>query len=165
MNDTVLKALNDQIHMELESAYIYLAMAAHFEAEAFPGFAAWMRKQREEEITHAMRLFDHVVDRGGRVELQSLSKPQGEFGSPLEVFEAALAHEQKVTRSIHELYALAVKENDAPAQVEMHWFITEQVEEEKTAGDIVDKLRRAGDSDAALLLIDERLGARGAAEG
>ncbi len=162
MNESISKGLNEQIHMELDSAYVYLAMAAHFEASALPGFGSWMRKQSQEEMSHAMRLFDHVLDRGGRIHLEALSQPQSDFGSPLEVFQAALEHEQQVTASIHELYRLAVDESDFPAQVELHWFINEQVEEEKTAGDIVEKLRRAGSSDAALLFLDQQMGARGA---
>lgn len=161
MNDSMLKGLNEQIHRELESAYVYLAMAAHFEAAALPGFGSWMRKQSQEEMGHAMRLFNHILDRGGRVHLEGISGPGSDFGSPLEVFQTALKHEEEVTASIHELYKAAVEEGDFPAQVELHWFITEQVEEEKTAGDIVEKLRRAGDSDAALLFLDQQMGSRG----
>ncbi len=163
MTDRMLGALNDQIHMEFESAYIYLAMAAHFEAEALPGFAAWMRAQSREEEGHATRLFEHVLDRGGRVRLQALAQPQDDFGTPLQVFQTALQHEREVTRAIHELYRLAVEEGDFPAQVVLHWFITEQVEEEKTASDIVDRLERVGDNDAALIFMDRELGQRGAA--
>lgn len=162
IKDAVLKALNDQIHMELESAYIYLAMAAHFEAESFPGMASWMKAQSAEERGHAMRLFEHVVDRGGRVMLKGISQPPTDFGSALDVFRKALEHEQEVTQSIGKLYELAVKEGDLPGQVELQWFINEQVEEEKTAGDIVERLRRAGDNDAALMLMDRELGSRGA---
>ncbi len=160
MKDVVLKALNEQIHMELESAYTYLAMAAHFEDRSLPGFAGWMRQQAREEVAHAMRLFEHVVDRSGRVVLKAVAQPPQDFGGPLEAFTSALEHEQKVTASIHELYELTTRERDFAAQVELQWFVNEQVEEEKTATDIVDRLRLAGDNDAALLLLDQQLGAR-----
>jgi len=157
---TIEAALNDQIQTELHSAYIYLAMSAHFESSALPGCAHWMRQQAREEVGHAMRLFNYVNDRGGRVVLKAIDQPQKDFGAPKEVFEGALKHEQHVTGTIHRLYELAVKENDFATQSHLHWFIDEQVEEEKTAGDIVDLFDRAGDHEAAILIIDQNLGAR-----
>jgi ferritin len=165
LSNVLQDALNDQIQVELHSAYIYLAMSAHFEAAALPGCAGWMKHQAQEEVGHAMRLFDFVNDRGGRVVLKAIDKPEKEFGSPRQVFEAALKHEQHVTGTIHKLYALAVKENDYPTQSHLQWFIDEQVEEEKTAGDIVELFKRAGDHEAALLMIDHQLGQRGASGG
>jgi ferritin len=161
MSEKLLDALNDQIQAELHSAYIYLAMSAHFEAEALPGCASWMRHQAREEVAHAMRLFEFVNDRGGRVVLRTIDQPEKDFGPPLTVFEAALEHEKHISGRIHDLYALAVEEKDYPAQTHLHWFIDEQVEEEKTAGDIVDLFRRAGDHEAAILMIDRQLGVRG----
>jgi ferritin len=160
LNKTIEAALNDQIQVELHSAYIYLAMSAHFETQAMPGCAAWMRFQAQEEVGHAMRLFSFVNDRGGRVILKAIDQPEAEYGSPKAVFEAALKHEQYVTGTIHNLYALAVKENDFAAQSHLQWFIDEQVEEEKTAGDIVDLFAKAGDHEAAILMIDQQLGQR-----
>ncbi len=153
-------AINDQIKHELYAAYLYLSMSAHFEAVNQPGFARWMRLQSQEEASHAMKLFDFIHDRGGRVVLQAIAQPPGEFKSPLEVFQQALEHEQKVTGMIHRLYELAGKENDYATQVMLQWFITEQVEEEKTAGDVVEQLRSIGEQPAALFMLDRQLGAR-----
>ena len=157
------KALNDQIQTELYSSYIYLSMAAHFEAQALSGCASWMRQQAQEEVEHAMRLFDYICDRGGRVTLLAIDQPKADFGTPKETFEAALAHEQHVSKTIHDLYALAVKENDLPTQRHLHWFIDEQVEEEKTAGDNVDMFTRAGEHQPALMMLDQQLGQRSTA--
>jgi ferritin len=161
MSQKLLDALNDQIQAELHSAYIYLAMSAHFEAEALPGCAGWMRQQAREEVAHAMRLFGFINDRRGRVVLKAIDKPEKDYGRPLEVFKAALEHEKHISGRISDLYALAVQEKDYPAQTHLQWFIDEQVEEEKTAGDIVDLFKRAGDDEAAILMIDRQLGARG----
>lgn len=157
-------ALNDQIKHELASAYVYLSMAAYFEAENYPGFAHWMKRQREEELGHAMRLFDHVHERGGRVTLQALEAPPATYASPLDAFEKALNHERKITGLIHQLYELALAEKDYPAQVMLQWFIEEQVEEEDSASRIVETLKRIGDNPAALLVLDRELGQRGPEE-
>lgn len=154
------KAINDQIQKELYSAYVYLSMAAYFEANNLTGAASWMHLQHQEEQVHAMKFFDFINDRGGRVVLQAIQQPPTDFASPLAVFEGALAHEQMVSKSIHDLYALAVKENDYPTQAMLQWFINEQVEEEKNASAIVAQLRMIGDSPAALFMIDQQLGAR-----
>ncbi len=153
-------ALNDQIQRELESAYIYLSMAAYFDSSNFPGFAHWMKMQFQEEQFHAIKFYDFVNDRGGRVLLQAISQPPAGFQSPLEAFEAALAHEQKITGHINDLYALAVAEKDYASQIFLQWFVEEQVEEERNAGDIVDLLKRIGDNDHALIMLDRELGQR-----
>jgi ferritin len=153
-------AINDQIRDELYSAYLYLSMSAYFEANNRPGSARWMRLQSEEEVSHAMKLFDYMNDRGSRVVLQGIEQPPAEFASTLDIFEKALAHEQKVTGLINSIYELAVKENDYPTQIELQWFITEQVEEEKSAGDIVDQLKMVGDHGPSLIMLDRDLGAR-----
>jgi ferritin len=153
-------AINDQIRDELYSAYLYLSMSAYFEANNLPGSARWMRLQSEEEVSHAMKLFDYIHDRGSQVTLQGIEQPPSEFASTLDIFEKALAHEQKVTGLINDIYALAVKENDYPTQIELQWFITEQVEEEKSAGEIVDQLKMVGDHGPSLLMLDRALGAR-----
>lgn len=156
----VHEALNEQMRNEFYAAYLYLGMVAYFDERHLDGFASWMRLQNAEEIAHAMKLFDHLTDIGGKVVLQAIDQPPSEFASPLAVMEAALEHEQHVTRKIHKLYALAVAENDYATQVLLQWFVTEQVEEEKTVGDIVGRLRLAGDSPEALLLIDRELASR-----
>jgi ferritin len=153
--------INDQIAAEFYSAYLYLSMAAFFAAKNLPGFAHWMRVQYREEISHAERLFDFLVGKGGRVVLRTIEEPPKDFKGPLAGMEQALAHEQSVTGAIHQLYELAVKEKDYPTQLELQWFITEQVEEERTVSDIIAQLRLAGDSAPGLLMIDRQLAARG----
>jgi ferritin len=160
LKPAIEQALNDQIQKEFHSAYIYLSMSAYFEAENLPGAASWMRKQAGEEQEHALKIFDFVIDRGGRITLQAIGQPPADFASPLAIFEAAYAHEQKVTQSIHDLYALALRENDYPTQVMLQWFIDEQVEEEKNSSAIMAQLKMVGDSPAALLMIDRQLAAR-----
>ena len=160
MLDPVLEgSLNDQLNREQYSSYLYLAISAHLEAVGFPGFASWMRVQADEEQMHAMKFFDYVTDRGGRVRLGAIAEPPVEFGSPLEAFEASLAHERFITQSIEGLYESA----DRSTQAFLDWFLTEQVEEEKTVQEIVDSLLLAADSGPALLLLDRELGARQAA--
>lgn len=160
MDQEMQDALNRQINKELFAGYLYLAMCAHFEARSLNGFAQWMRAQAQEELDHAMRIFDHMSDRGAKVELAALDRPSGEFGSPLEAFEEALEHEKAVTVMIHELYDMAVEKHDHASQILLEWFINEQVEEEDTVGTIVDQIRMAGDNQAAILMLDRELGAR-----
>jgi len=154
------QAINQQINAELYSEYLYLAMSAYCESIDLPGFANWMLQQSIEERTHAMRLYNFVFDRDGRVLLDKIDKPQAEYKSILDMFEQTLKHEQYVTKLIHELYELAVKENDYAAQVELQWFISEQVEEEKTAKDIIQQLKRIGSDSTALYIFDQKMGER-----
>ncbi|MFQ5857735.1 MAG: ferritin [Anaerolineae bacterium] len=160
MNKASQNAMNDQIRHELESAYVYLSMAAYCESVNMTGAAHWMRLQAQEELDHAMRFFDHIIDRGGRVILQAIEQPPGEFESLLDVFQGALAHEQKVTGLINQIYDLAVQEKDYPAQALLQWFVVEQVEEEKSAGEVVATLEMIGDDPAALYALDRELGTR-----
>ena len=160
IGDGIQAALNEQITHEFYASHYYLSMSAYFERTGYPGFAHWMRMQADEEREHALRIFDFVNDRAGRVGLGLIDAPPSEFGSPLEVFQAALAHERKVTALIGELYRVAVEEADYPTQVMLQWFVNEQVQEEKVASDIVDRLRLAGDDKSALLLLETELGQR-----
>src|SRR5512140_1645616 len=130
-------AVNEQIKNEISSPYLYLSMSAYCQTLSLTGFATWLHVQWKEELEHATKLMNFVHDRGGRVILQAIEKPKAEFKSATEVFEHVFAHEQKVTASINRLYDLAVKENDHATQVELQWFIKEQVEEEKNASEIV----------------------------
>jgi len=152
--------MNLQIKYELESAYIYLSIAAYLDSITFPGMAHWMKLQAKEEEAHAMKFYNFINDRGGRVELQAIGQPPVEFQSPLDVFKRALAHEQKITGNINDLYALAFEEKDYPSQLLLQWFIDEQVEEESNAGEIVEILKRIGDEGHALLMLDKELGQR-----
>ncbi len=160
MKQTIQDALNEQIANELYSSYLYLAMAAHFEEQKLPGFAQWMKVQSREEYGHGMRLFNYVIDRGGKVVLKQINSPPDKFGDPTAVFQQILQHEQHVTESIHQLYELALKERDYPTQVHLHWFITEQVEEEKSAEEIVDRLHSIAGQKQLLFLLDQQLGGR-----
>jgi ferritin len=154
--------MNNQIKHELYSAYMYLSMAAHFEAANLGGFASWMRVQAGEEQEHALKFFDHILDRGGKVALQAIDQPPVEFGTPLAVFEQVYTHEQHVTALIHKLYAQAVTENDYASQLFLGWFVTEQVEEEKNATTIVETLKMIGDKSNAIYQLDHQLGKRAA---
>ncbi|MBM4169603.1 MAG: ferritin [Ignavibacteria bacterium] len=160
LSKPVQDVLNRQINNEFHSAYIYLSMAAHFEATNYPGFAHWMKKQYEEEIEHGMKIFNFINERGGKVTLEAIEKPAAEFKSPLEIFTAAYKHEQKITGTINECYEVAAKEKDYPTQVMLHWFIEEQVEEEKSASEIIEQLKMVGDAPAGLLMLDRQLATR-----
>jgi ferritin len=164
LNDKVAAAMNDQLQRELQSAYVYLGMAAHSEAESLPGMAAWFRRQFDEEQMHALKIYDFIIDRGARVELKQLDAASTTYSSPLQVFESALEHERKVTAAINELYDLVAREKDFASQALLDWFATEQVEEEKTVGQIVDDLKRIGDDGNGLFLLDKDLGTRTPAE-
>ena len=160
LSSKVQDAMNDQIQRELESAYIYLSMAAYFDTANLPGFAHWMKVQFQEEQAHAFKFYDFVNDRGGQVLLQAIGQPPVKFQSPLDAFEKALAHEEKITGHINDLYALATEEKDIASQNLLQWFVEEQVEEEKNAGDIVDMLKKIGDNYHALIMLDRELGQR-----
>jgi ferritin len=154
------EAVNEQINKELYSSYLYLSMAAYFEGQNLPGFAKWMHMQEAEEREHAMKLYGFLVDRGGRVMLKPIAAPETEWKSPLDLFKQVASHEAVVTASIHSLYELALKEKDYAAQVMLHWFIEEQVEEEKNAGEIVSQLELVEARGTAVLMLDHRLGKR-----
>ena len=160
LSKTVQDAINDQIKNELYSAYLYLSMSAYCEAVNLPGFAHWMRVQCQEEEAHAMKFFGFVYDRGSRVVLQAIDQPPVDFESPLDLFQQTLHHEQKVTAMINRIYDLATKENDYATQTFLQWFITEQVEEERNASQILEQLKAIGDQPAALFMLDGYLGKR-----
>jgi ferritin len=162
LSKSMQDAINEQIKNEFASAYLYLAMSAHFYAANLPGFAHWMREQHQEELTHAMKFFDYVYDRGGNVTIAGIDKPAANFTTSLDVFQRYLEHERQVTAMINKLYELATKENDYATQIMLHWFVNEQVEEEKVGMDIVEQLKLVGDNKTALLMLDRQLGARGA---
>lgn len=160
LSDSVEGAINKQINHELSSAYVYLSMSAYFEQANFPGFGHWARVQSQEEIVHAMKLFDYLNDRGGAVRLQAVAEPPADFTSVLEVFETALEQEKEVTKLIHQLYEFVSDERDRATQVLLEWFIQEQVEEEKSTSTVVEQLRLVGDNGTGLLILDRELGAR-----
>jgi len=161
LSDKLQKAMNNQITDEMYSAYLYLSMSAHFEAGNLPGMARWMRLQAGEEQAHALKFFDYINERNGRVTLQAIPQPPADFGTPKAVFDQVLKHEQDVTSLIRQLYELAVEEKDYAAQGMLQWFISEQVEEEKHAGEIVETFKMLGESPMALIMLDRQLGSRG----
>lgn len=152
--------LNKQINEELYSAYIYLSMNAYFESMNLKGFANWMRVQVQEELVHAMKFYDFIVGRGGRVKLDQITKPPIEWKSPLDAFEAAYAHEQHITGRINILVNLAIEEKDHATNAMLQWFVTEQVEEEANTSSVVEKLKLAGKKGPGLLMLDQELGTR-----
>ncbi|MGC8778811.1 MAG: ferritin [Candidatus Caldatribacteriaceae bacterium] len=154
------QAVNEQIKHEIYSGYLYLAMAAQCESMNLNGFAHWLKVQAKEELGHAMKLYDFVNDRGGRVVLEAIDKPPVEYKSLQAMFEAVYEHEQKVTGLINKLYELAKAENDYPLQVHLQWFIDEQVEEEKNATEILARLKLVGESGSGLMMLDKVLGER-----
>ena len=160
LKDRLQNAMNNQITHEFYSAYLYLSMSAHFEAGSLPGMARWMRLQAAEEQAHALKLFDYVNARNGRVTLQQIPQPPADFGTPKAAFDQVLKHEQEVTTLITQLYELAAVEKDYAAQGMLQWFITEQVEEEKHAGEIVETFKMVGESPMALMMLDRQLGSR-----
>jgi ferritin len=160
LNKKVQDAMNEQIKNELYSAYLYLSMSAYCEEANLPGFAHWMRLQAQEEVSHAMKFYHFIYERGGRVVLQAIDQPPAEFQSPLDVFEQTLGHEQKVTAMINDLYALAVQEKDYASQAFLQWFVTEQVEEEDSATQILETLKMIGDKGHALIMLDRQLASR-----
>ncbi|QDU91402.1 putative ferritin-1 [Pirellulimonas nuda] len=160
LSDVMQDAINEQIGNELHASYSYLAMSAWLSHQEFHGSAAWMRAQSQEENAHAMKLYDFLVARGGRVNLRPITQPNQEFKSVADVFNSALAQEQGVTVQIEKLYELAFHEKAFAALVELEWFIREQVEEEKTLREIVHKFKLIGDDGASLLDLDRELAGR-----
>ena len=160
LSKRVESAMNDQLHIEFQSAYVYLGMSAFCENESLPGMSAWFRRQFDEEQEHAFKFYNFIIDRGAKVKLQALKEVATDYSSPLHVFESALAHEEKVTASINSLYDLVSKEKDFASQPLLDWFVTEQIEEEKTVGQIVDDLKRIGSDGNGLFQLDKDLGTR-----
>ena len=154
------QAINDQINAELYSAYLYLSMVAYFESVNLSGFATWMKAQTQEEIMHAMKMYDFVNERGGRVILKAIDTPLSEWDSPLAAFEAAYAHEQLVTGRINDLMNLAIEEKDHATNAFLQWFVNEQVEEEMSADNVVQNLKIANEAPGALFMLDRELGQR-----
>jgi ferritin len=153
-------ALNGQLNAELYSAYLYLSMNAYFKSVNLDGFANWMYYQAQEEVTHAMKFYDFINSRGGRVKLSQIDAPATEWNSPLAVFEATLEHEQKVTGLINDLVELALEEHDHATNIFLQWFVSEQVEEEESVGGVLEQLRLMGEAKGGLFMIDRELAKR-----
>lgn len=160
MNQKMIDALNEQVKKEFYSAYMYLSMSAYFADLGLPGFANWMRVQAREEVTHATKMYDYVLSRGGKIELKAIDAPPAAWNNPLEVMQAGLEHERFVTQCLNELTDLAVLEKDHASQIFLSWYVTEQVEEEESFGDLVNALKLIKGEGHGLLLLDRELGAR-----
>lgn len=160
ISEKIQKAINDQINAEFYSSYLYLSMAAYFESENYKGFAIWMRMQAEEEKEHAYKLYDYMNDRGGHVVLAAIEAPPADFKSVQDVYEKTLEHERGVTARINKLNALALEENDFATTAHLQWFITEQVEEEATAEDILNQIKMVDGKAGSLFYIDKHMAKR-----
>jgi ferritin len=154
------EALNKQMNRELFSAYLYLAMSAYFETAIMKGFAKWMRLQAKEEKAHALKFYDFIIARGGKVSFLAIESPKTNWTSTGKVFEHAYAHEQKVTSLINSLVELAIKEKDHATFEMLQWFVKEQVEEEANASEILAKIKTFGDIQGKLFYLDHELGKR-----
>ena len=163
IKEVIQNAINTQIAREIYSSNLYLSMAGYYTTKNLHGFANWMRIQAEEEMTHALKFFDYLLDRGGKPVLAAIAAPPSEWTNPVKVFEDAYHHEQLVTSWIHELADLAITERDHATSSMLKWFIDEQVEEEATTGEIYDRLVMVGDNPTALFFLDNELKARKAA--
>jgi ferritin len=160
MDKKLYEELNNQIKKELYSAYLYLSMASYFDFLNLEGFAHWMKVQAKEEFGHAMRIYEFLNDRGERVIFDEIEKPPNDFTSVVDVFEKTLEHEKKITKSIENLYSLAKEKNDYSTEIMLQWFITEQVEEEKNASVILEKLKKIEGKEHLLMYFDKELGKR-----
>lgn len=153
-------ALNEQLNKEFYSAYMYLAMSAYCNTLGLLGFAHWMRMQYEEENLHVTKMYDYMLNQGGEVHLKMIEEPSKEYGTPLEIFQKTLEHEQFVTQSIHQLMGMAMEERDYATQAFLQWYVTEQVEEESNVQDVLNPLRMVGEDKGGLMMIDQKLGGR-----
>ena len=157
LSERMMKSLNKQLNAELYSAYLYLSMAAYFESKNLKGFANWMRVQAQEELMHAMKFFDYINERGGRVYLEAIEKPPTEWKSPLDVFEATYEHEVKVTSMINDLVNMAMEEKDHATYNMLQWFVAEQVEEEASADEVRQQLRMIKEDGRGIMMLDKEL--------
>ncbi|MEM1187637.1 MAG: ferritin [Pseudomonadota bacterium] len=162
ISGAVADAFNRQINSELKASYAYRAMAAYFDDQQLPGFAKWFIQHAEEEVSHSMRLYDHLVQRGARVTLEAMEQPESEFADPEAAVLAALSMEGEVTAQINELFDLVQESKDFGSQPVLHWFLDEQVSEEDTFSRLLDQVKSAGDSRWHLLALDQQLGGAGA---
>lgn len=158
LSKSMLDILNEQIKNELYSEYFYLSMSTYCESIDLPGIAKFMQVKSQEERTHGMKIYDYIHDRDGRVTLLAIPQPPSIFKSLIDMFTQVLKHEEEITKSIYKIYELATKENDYATQVEMQWFITEQVEEEKQARELIQQLKLIGNNESALFMFDKELG-------
>jgi ferritin len=153
-------ALNTQLNAEMYSSYLYLSMAAWFESKNLPGFAHWLKVQTQEEMVHALKFYNYLRDRQGTVKLKAIDGPAVKWESPTAAFDAVYKHEQKVTGLINNLMDLAIVEKDHAAKIFLDWFVNEQVEEESSSSEVLQKLKMVGENSSALFVLDQEMAAR-----
>nr|WP_319395317.1 ferritin [uncultured Desulfobacter sp.] len=156
----VENALNKQLNAEIYSSYLYVSMAAQCKADDLDGCAAWLEAQAQEEMAHAAKFYNYIIQRGGRVKLAGIDAPQVEWDSTLAVFEDTLTHEQKISATINDLMDVAIAQKDHATQIFLQWFVTEQVEEEESVGMVLGKIKRVQNSPQGMYLLDQELGQR-----
>jgi ferritin len=161
LSENMLGELNKQVNEELYSAYLYQSMAAFADSEGYKGTSVWLDNQAQEEMIHARKIYDFILERGGKVKLLGIEEPPEEFGKILEIFEASLKHEEHITGRINHLVSIARDEKDYATDNFLQWFVGEQVEEESTVQDILDKLYLIGDHPGGIFQLDRELGTRG----
>ena len=154
------EVLNGQVNAELYSSYLYLAMSSWFSEKSLSGFAGWMRAQAQEELFHSIKILDYILERGGSVQLDTIEKPKGSWSSPLEVIQETADHEAKVTGLINDLVDVGLKERDHAANIFLQWFVAEQVEEEASVVEVVEKMKMIGDDSAGMFAMDMEMGKR-----
>ncbi len=162
LSEKMENALNGQLNAEMYSGYLYLSMNAYFKSINLDGFANWMHYQAQEELAHAMKFYDFIISRGGRVKLAQVDAPPNTWDSPLAIFEATLEHEQKVTGLINDLVELALAEHDHASNIFLQWFVSEQVEEEENVGGVLEQLKLMGEAKGGLFMMDRELAKRSA---
>ena len=159
LSEKMTDALNNQLNKEIYSAYLYMSMSAYSSYSGLKGFANWFMVQYQEEMAHAMKIYDYIDNQGQQVKLVAINQPPTEFESPLDMFEKTLKHEQFVTKSINDLVDLAISEKDHATNIFLQWFVTEQIEEEGNDNGIISRLRIVGDNGNGLLMVDKELSA------
>ena len=160
LSERMSEALNDQINAEMYSAYLYLSMSAYLASTGMKGATNWFYIQAQEEMIHTQKIYEYLISRGNRVILKAIDEPPSNFKSTLNTFEEALAHEQKVTALINDLVTVATEEKDHATEIFLQWFVTEQIEEEETAADVIDQLKLAGEVGPGMFMMDRELAAR-----
>jgi ferritin len=160
LSEKMVQALNEQVNREMYSAYLYMSMSSHCANVGLKGFANWFMVQYHEEMLHAMKIYEYIQRQGGQVVLKPIEGPPVEFDSPLDMFEKTLEHERFITRSINELMETAIAEKDHASQIFLHWYVTEQVEEEENDNDIIQQLKLIKDNPQGLMMLDRELAGR-----
>lgn len=160
ISNKVCKALNDQVNAEMFSSYLYLSMSAWFSERSLSGFASWMRVQAQEELSHAMKIYDYILERGGRIELDTIEQPESDWKSVVDVVAEVAKHEAKVTGLVNDLVEVALSKKDHAANIFLQWFVAEQVEEEASVGEVLERVKMIDGDSAGMFAMDMELGKR-----